>query len=267
MFKGSYWITEVSHKISNNNITTTFKGSRIPYASLPDPNDSFLSSYKTLFDKLTNTATARVPLLTAKNATTVVVEGAYVTDPGLKIKGEPEYTILTNDAGTDSFGIPYNGINDNGVYIQKIRVNSDKSVWYRTKVSIMGVSDQYDDNTSFTLLNHLKPATMTISKQLKWGELKEINNKSEFYASNFQLSSTILADKIITGKTSFKNPLTNSQHLLLPSYKLDGSSNPRTVSGPIDIGPNKVGYGMSVSRKLASTLGLVDGSVVYFTIN
>ena len=33
MFRGSYWITEVSHNIQGNKINTTFKGSRIPYAS------------------------------------------------------------------------------------------------------------------------------------------------------------------------------------------------------------------------------------------
>jgi hypothetical protein len=50
----------VSHKISNNNITTSFKGTRIPYASLPDPKDSFMASYRALFDRITKSAVARV---------------------------------------------------------------------------------------------------------------------------------------------------------------------------------------------------------------
>jgi len=58
MFKGTYWITEVSHSIKSNVINTTFVGTRIPYTSLPDPKDSFLASYRVLFDKLTSKAKA-----------------------------------------------------------------------------------------------------------------------------------------------------------------------------------------------------------------
>lgn len=272
MFKGSYWITEVSHSIKNNNITTTFKGSRIPFPSLPDPNDSFLSSYKTLFDKLTAAATAKVPLITATNNTTVVVQGAYVTDPGVKIEGEPSYTILTNDAGIDQFGVPYNGFNDNGIYIQKITIDGDKTspkeTWYRTKVSIMGVTDTYDSDTQFTLINQLKSTTSVNPKPFTWGELEPYNKKYPFYSCNFQLSKNVTADKIIKGITTFKNPLKNgSRFHVNPSYKLDKNvSNPRIVNGPIDVGPNKVGYGVSISQYLAGELGLIDGSVVYFQI-
>ena len=60
MFKGTYWITEVSHSIKNNNIITTFKGARMPYTQLPDPQDSFTSAYRTLFDKMTQNAVAKV---------------------------------------------------------------------------------------------------------------------------------------------------------------------------------------------------------------
>ena len=56
MFKGSYWITEVSHSIKSNTITTTFSGARIPYTSLPDPKDSFISSYRVLFDRMASKA-------------------------------------------------------------------------------------------------------------------------------------------------------------------------------------------------------------------
>lgn len=38
LFYGTYWITNVSHKISNNNMSTTFKGVRQPIARKPTPN-------------------------------------------------------------------------------------------------------------------------------------------------------------------------------------------------------------------------------------
>lgn len=52
MFKGSYLITEVTHSIKDNNMVTSFKGVRMSKKSLPNPEDSFMSSYKSLFDRI-----------------------------------------------------------------------------------------------------------------------------------------------------------------------------------------------------------------------
>jgi hypothetical protein len=52
MFRGTYLITEVSHTIRDNNMVTNFKGIRIADRSFPDPDDSFMSSYKSLFDRI-----------------------------------------------------------------------------------------------------------------------------------------------------------------------------------------------------------------------
>jgi hypothetical protein len=52
MFRGSYLITEVTHSIRDNNMVTNFKGVRISKRSFPDPDDSFMSSYKSLFDRI-----------------------------------------------------------------------------------------------------------------------------------------------------------------------------------------------------------------------
>jgi hypothetical protein len=56
IFRGTYWITEVSHNVKGNKITTSFKGTRIPKEALPTFEDSFTSSYKSLFDKITANA-------------------------------------------------------------------------------------------------------------------------------------------------------------------------------------------------------------------
>lgn len=42
LFYGTYWITNVSHKITPNNMTTTFKGVRQPIAKKPTANTSIL---------------------------------------------------------------------------------------------------------------------------------------------------------------------------------------------------------------------------------
>jgi hypothetical protein len=52
MFRGTYLITEVSHTIRDNNMVTNFKGIRMAKGSFPDPDDSFMSSYKSLFDRI-----------------------------------------------------------------------------------------------------------------------------------------------------------------------------------------------------------------------
>ena len=56
IFKGTYLITDVSHDVKGNKITTRFKGARIPKEALPTFEDSFTSSYKALFDKITMNA-------------------------------------------------------------------------------------------------------------------------------------------------------------------------------------------------------------------
>jgi hypothetical protein len=126
MFRGSYWITEVSHNIRNNNIVTTFKGTRIPYASLPDPKDSFLSSYKVLFDKITRTAVAKTkeeenttPATATEQPYTTTDGKTFLSDLGPSksaIKGE----TLIKEQGVTAFGVPYNGYNGEK-YIQKTK--------------------------------------------------------------------------------------------------------------------------------------------------
>ena len=59
LFAGAYWIVEVSHAIANNSMTTTFKGVRMPKDSLPNPKDSFIATYRVLFDKILKRAVAK----------------------------------------------------------------------------------------------------------------------------------------------------------------------------------------------------------------
>ena len=74
MFKGTYLIREVNHSIKNNVITTNFLGTRIPNTSLPDPKDSFIASYRVLFDKISNRAKSILKQVTASGTTITSVE-------------------------------------------------------------------------------------------------------------------------------------------------------------------------------------------------
>jgi hypothetical protein len=269
MFRGSYWITEVSHSIKDNNITTTFKGTRIPRTALPDPEDSFMSSYKTLFDKLINKAKINTTSNNTTNTEVIITtaSGEFRTDPGSTII--PGEVLIKNDVGITPFGIPYNGKFDEK-YIQKVNYNGRE--WLRAVVVRMG-SSKYpiDIDTQMNIITRLKN---TIVKDvngnggLTWGELKQREEELKFYSSKFQLN-IITPDKIITGKTVFLNPnIKGSKPLTItPTYSLNREVVPKVVAeGPVSVGPNIPGYGMGMSVALMKELKIYDGQVVYFNI-
>ena len=290
MFKGSYWITEVSHSIRNNNIVTTFKGSRLPYTSLPDLSDSFMSSYKTLFDKLIKKAQNRVNgadrktntseqlrvlsdiTINGKNQTvpdTVTVDRGQDIDPNEKIVTE---TGLTN------FGIPYNGYMDER-FIQKITnsqhdSNVNGNTWLRTRVVRMGELNNVMNITNDMLVvcsitSDSYPITgQRIPEKLTWQEVSQQTNKQYFYSTKFKLDK-VNANKVITAKTSFLNPKNGKSVTIEPKYSLDFTTlngESRKYQGPIDVFPEMDTYAMGMSLKLMRELGLGDGDVVYFNL-
>ena len=272
MFRGSYWITEVSHNIRNNSITTTFKGSRIPQASLPDPEDSFVSSYKSLFDGLINKA--RVSTQSSSSGTvstekTLVIpgKGNFTVDTGkTQINGEK----FIEQNGITSFGIPYNGFNGEK-YIQKVNYNGKD--WFRAVVARMG-SEQYPitDTTHMSIVSRFTKQTVTDKDGnggLNWGELKGYSKTQNFYSSRFTIQSNITPDHIGTGVTTFLNPKNNKEKVVNPSYSLNRTISGTTfkAEGPVNVGPNVKGYGIGMSELLMTSLGIHEGDVVYFTIN
>jgi hypothetical protein len=291
MFKGSYWITEVSHSIRNNNITTTFKGSRMPYSSLPDLSDSFMSSYKTLFDKLVKKAQNRVNGADRKtdtseqlrvlsdvtiNGKTQTVPDAITVDRGENID---ENEIVVTETGITEFGIPYNGYLDER-FIQKIthsqhESKTNKGTWLRTRVVQMGDSfNILNDNSEMLIIGNLTSNSNSmvggkiLPSQLPWFEVKKETKNQRFYSTKFKFNKDVNADKIITAKTIFLNPKNNKTVTLNPNYNLDYlNSNPRVFNGPLDIFPEKdEPNGMGMSIKLMKDLGLRDGDVVYFNL-
>mgnify|MGYP000909514402 CR=1 FL=1 len=271
MFRGSYWITEVSHSIRNNSITTTFKGSRIPQASLPDPEDSFVSSYKALFDKL---------LSKAKTQTEAISSGKVSTEQPLSIPGKGDFTIdkgtvkisgeeQINEVGITSFGIPYNGFN-NEKYIQKVKYKGGD--WFRAVVARMG-SEAYPiaDDTHMAIVSRFKNQVVTDKDGnggLSWGELKNYSKTQNFYSTKFILQSNITPDHIGTGITTFLNPDDGTEKTITPSYSLNRtlSGSPFKAEGPVNIGPSVNGYGIALSDSLMKLLNTHEGRVIYFMI-
>ena len=272
LFRGSYWITEVSHNIKNNSISTTFKGSRIPQASLPDPEDTFVSSYKSLFDGLVNKAKVNTKPETSGTPSTeqtlsIEGKGNFVIDAGSeRIPGEK----VIEDNGLTSFGIPYNGFNGEK-YIQKILYNGTET-WFRAVVARMGSAKyKIDDTTHMSIVSRFTNQTV-LDKDgkggLTWGELRKYNKNQNFYSLRFLTRGEITPDHIGTGKTTFFNPKSKIKKVINPSYSLNRSVSGSTfkAEGPVNVGPNVDGYGIGMSESLMNLLGIHEGQVVYFKI-
>jgi hypothetical protein len=173
MFKGSYWITEVTHQIRGNNFTTTFKGTRIPQSSLPDPKDSFISSYRVLFDKLRRDVIKKQN----KSSTGSINESATITSTdgktyrvniGQEAFGEDFDKIKVSKAGYNEFGISYNGYNNNeNVQLVKYTHPGDvEREWLRARIYEFNGDLVNPKNNVMVILSQLKN-----NKNVLWEEI------------------------------------------------------------------------------------------------
>ena len=275
MFKGSFWITDVSHTIKNNTINTTFKGTRIPRAVLPDPMDSFVASFRPIMDRIIQRAMNSTQKNTVSlNVTTtergVITESGkqYSTDMGTKsIPGE---VLLENKAGVTTFGLPYNGWGGEK-YIQKVKYKEKE--WFRAVVCKMASTNEkgvnvLPDSTDMSLLSAFDniPA---MPDRVKWEELKGISKSNHFYSSKFRLiNGSKTSTEISNLTTTFMNPNKNDLTLdVIPNYQLDRRTTTIDVTGAVNIGPSIAGYGIALSEKLMYDLGIQEGEVVYFNFN
>jgi hypothetical protein len=274
MFRGSYWITEVTHNIKNNNISTSFKGTRIPYASLPNPKDSFMASYRALFDKITTKAVARqneadrmVSGLTANETTINTPQGNLTIDTGESknvISGEK----IVNDAGMNQYGVRYNGYNGEK-YIQKVTFNGEE--YFRAVAVKMGSSNyDIDPDIKMNILSYTKSITISgpeDSKVILWKDVQKYSPNGYYYSLRFDLSNIEYAqpsDHVMSSNITFFNPKNMKKTHTIEGTLAGSVINANTVEGPINIGPNVTGYGIAISNQLAKKLDVKDGDVVYF---
>jgi hypothetical protein len=275
MFRGSYWITEVTHNIKGNNITTSFKGTRIPQASLPNPKDSFMASYRALFDKITAKAQARQNELdrrlngpTANETTINTPAGNLTIDKGSAnniINGE----TVVNEAGMNEYGVRYNGYNGEK-YIQKVILNG---VEYFRAIAVKMGSEKYpiDKEIRMNILD--KSNNITISgvsenpNTILWQDVQKYSPKGYYYSLRFDLPNVEFkpaTDHILGSTITFFNPKKMEKKQLVTGAGPGSVLTPFNVQGPINIGPNVNGYGIALSNELARKLDVGDDDVVYF---
>jgi hypothetical protein len=269
LFKGSYWIKDVTHNIKGNNIVTVFTGVRIPNVSLPDPKDSFMASYKPLFDTLTNIAVSKIN--SNKTTTTPITEKSItVGGKNVKIDKGPNKPI-TNEVTIKKSGylngVPFNGYDNDGnsepeLYIQYVVYNGTE--WLRTTVVGMGGKNYPIDSTvNMNIISTVTDITRNPT-EFNWSSIRNLSSTNEFYCTRFNLKR-VTSDSLISTTTLFLNPKSNKTLQLTPNYNLDMVADKIKVQGPVSNGPRmETKYGMGMSLKLMKSLGLHDGDVVYF---
>lgn len=273
MFKGTYWITEVTHSIRNGNITTSFKGSRMPYTALPDLTDSFMSSYRTLFDKIQRKAINRIngkDKVTETTRTITNTDGnIYTFDTGKT--SIPNEKFVETASITDA-GVPFNGFKDSR-NISQVEYNGKK--WLRAYVVEMGSSNyQIQSSTSMSIIS--KANVKINPSPLTWEKIKTFTGDYHFFATKFVFGKVNVddtnikefkVDDMIKLKTTFFNPTTGKPAIEVKTeFKVDESvTNPIEFSGAID-NLDVDNYGIAMSEKLMNDLRLKEGEIVYFNI-
>ena len=274
LFEGAYWIVEVSHRIENNTISTSFKGVRMPSASLPDPKESFTASYRVMYDKIMKSALAKIKSLNNNDTSEIIStsEGNFKTDRGDKIiKGEE----LLKETGVSDFGVPYNGYKNN-VSIQKVRY--ENKVWFRTIVT------KFDGPTdlNMSLPTHVSSEITVKPSKVPFTEIDQSSNnfyRLDFYSPHMTkkngTSPTQVADYLLTSSsTDFKNPKNGITKTIESSSVLDNTNGAtRQITGPADEGGSTltngditIYSGMALSKQLMKDLKLQEGDVIYFNI-
>ena len=266
MFRGSYLITEVSHDIRGNNFTTKFKGYRIPYASLPDPKDSFISSYRVLFDRLRTNLIQKQTLSQTGNinvTSTINSDGkTYNINIGQEAIGEDFEKIKVNKSNITEFFIPYNGY-ANVQTIQLVKYsyrNQPETEWLRARVFEFG-----SDTNNFQIKDDRKMEVISkLQKTMLWSEIKNTRKNYDFFSTSILPSKEADINKIRSATTIFVNPETKAE-CTVPST-ISGPENNRVVTGIVDITvPDNFGIGLSYS--IMRKLGLNNGSIVYFKMS
>ena len=269
LFEGAYWIMEVQHNIQNNNVMTSFKGVRIPKDSLPDPKESFTATYRVLFDKIMNAATARNKIA-GTTSTEEIIRGGFVTDRGpedYRIPGEE----LIDESGVTELGVPFNG-HKNVLGVQKVKYQG--KIWYRSRVIQMGQLAPLSDDIVMSIPTKLSESVTVKPNQLKWGEIK--NSNKYFFSVPIDFSVVKTTDYLMFNSTTqFLNPLKKLAKTVNADSQLNSDNGARYVNGPIDSGErviestesgNTEYFGLTLSKNLMKDLKLVNGDVVYFTI-
>ena len=197
--------------------------------------------------------------------------GSFLIDMGdKKIAPNGEDKQLTS--GANEFGVSWGGFNGEK-YIVQVKNNqvskNTEQIYFRAVACTMGgKNNPLDDKIAMGVLSMVKNKTKNNSSvdhtNILWNDIKE-DKQHHFYAIKFD--ARVSSDFIIRAKTTFINPKKPEKPITVtPIGENETEINLTNLKGAIHRGPAVAGYGIALSQKLMSDLGLHDGEVVYFTM-
>jgi hypothetical protein len=79
-----------------------------------------------------------------------------------------------------------------------------------------------------------------------------------------------MGDKILSSTITFYNPKNLTKKITITPFLTNNNNivtvTPDNIKGPVAIGPNINGVGLSISRSLAKKLDIDEGKLIYFQI-
>ena len=138
MFYGTYWITNVSHNITPNNMTTSFQGIRQPIATKNDTRRILLDLYKQAAGLLSGAT---------QEANTVVTEGVLPTSGMIKknTNSDKPFKELLQKNQNQSGNSIFDGKTLLGAYIYSITQSNNK-----TSSALAVIASLYNLSKSYT---------------------------------------------------------------------------------------------------------------------
>lgn len=248
MFRGTYWITEVSHSLGEGSFKTTFKGSRMPAPSFPTLEDSFMATYRSLLERIQQQAIA------------VVKQKETETDETNKKSAETK-KLNTNNTSVNEISVVTSSDKPNDTSISRVMINGEE--YYEARVVEMGSSE-------YTIPeNQIMSVISNSYLRHTWDLVKITRGINLFYSTQVFDSVNGKETKyndIINGVTRFYNPKTKKWFNLNHNYDF---SNGIIANGLINNGPWRSitkTYGIGMSIALMKTLKVKNGDTIYFKI-
>ena len=152
LFYGTYWITNVSHKITPNNMSTTFKGVRQPIARKPTPNVAIIKA----FLKRANELSAQQGFLDRNDTTPIPTSGQIYIDRA--------FTGVDGSTSESRYGLLYQKGTDSDKYV------TYNALWVISSyLKLMTGGDSTDTVLIKTLISYLhNNATVLSEDDTSW---------------------------------------------------------------------------------------------------
>lgn len=255
IYEGTYYISEVSHNmgVDGSNVTS-FKGYRLSNSTLPELSEYYVSSYRSLFDKLIDNVLPKNNLSDVNLTTDITIStNNSVSSVNLDMEILPNEVLVTTSGHLQ--GIPYNGYS-NTAGIQYVKLNDEG--WLKSKVSIFNTTQTIiDDNEDLELISGVNNYATTF---LNWKDIK--NDLSDSVGIKF-ISELVNKNKILEYDIELYNPLKNKRVKIITNF----NPNIKKYNNIVYNVPLKNESSVFITNDLAKKLNIYSNNeIIYFKI-